>query len=68
MSTTVIKAEGLGKSYRISHQGRERYVALRDPAGYTGAIEVEIFNEDLWAMPGAEALSLCLDRFARHVT
>lgn len=26
----VIKVEGLGKSYRISHEERERYMALRD--------------------------------------
>lgn len=31
MSDVVIKAEGLGKSYQIGHQGqRERYTALRD--------------------------------------
>jgi lipopolysaccharide transport system ATP-binding protein len=30
MSNVVIKAEGLGKSYKISHQHRERYVTLRD--------------------------------------
>ena len=30
MSGVVIKSEGLGKSYKISHQRRERYVALRD--------------------------------------
>ena len=30
MSDTVIKVEGLSKSYTISHKGNERYVALRD--------------------------------------
>ncbi len=30
MSDVVIKSEELGKSYKISHQHRERYVALRD--------------------------------------
>lgn len=30
MNDVVIKAEGVGKSYRIQHQQRERYVALRD--------------------------------------
>jgi hypothetical protein len=39
-----------------------------DAAGYGGPIEVEIFNAELWAMPGADALSLCLERFAEHVT
>ncbi|MEV5703974.1 sugar phosphate isomerase/epimerase family protein [Actinoallomurus sp. NPDC052274] len=45
-----------------------RFRTAVDEAGYTGPIEVEIFNDDLWAMPGAEALSLCLARFAEHVT
>jgi len=30
MSATVIKVEGLSKSYTISHKSNERYVALRD--------------------------------------
>ena len=30
MSDTVIKAEGIGKRYRIRHQRPERYTALRD--------------------------------------
>jgi hypothetical protein len=31
MSDAIISVEGLGKKYRISHQGeRQRYVALRD--------------------------------------
>ena len=30
MSDIVIKAEGIGKSYLIGHQSRERYVAFRD--------------------------------------
>ncbi|MEW6107732.1 MAG: hypothetical protein AB1632_00985 [Nitrospirota bacterium] len=30
MSDSVIKVEGLSKSYTISHKSNERYVALRD--------------------------------------
>jgi sugar phosphate isomerase/epimerase len=45
-----------------------RFRAAVDAAGYTGPIEVEIFNAELWAMPGPDALSLCLKRFAEHVT
>jgi sugar phosphate isomerase/epimerase len=44
-----------------------RFREAVEATGYTGPIEVEIFNEDLWAMPGAEALSLTLSRFAEHV-
>jgi sugar phosphate isomerase/epimerase len=32
-------------------------------AGYTGPIEVEIFNDRLWQMPGVELLRLIKDRF-----
>jgi sugar phosphate isomerase/epimerase len=28
-----------------------------DEAGYTGPVEVEIFNDDLWSRPGAEVLA-----------
>jgi sugar phosphate isomerase/epimerase len=45
-----------------------RFAAAVDEAGYDGPIEVEIFNEELWAMPGAQALALCLERFTAHVS
>ena len=38
-----------------------------DGAGYAGPIEVEIFNEELWALPAAEALSLVAARYLAHV-
>ena len=34
-----------------------------DAAGYTGPIEVEIFNEELWAQPGEQVLAQLVDRF-----
>ncbi|MBI0296388.1 sugar phosphate isomerase/epimerase [Streptomyces sp. PRKS01-29] len=34
-----------------------------DAAGYTGPIEVEIFNPDLWARDGAEVLAEVADRY-----
>jgi sugar phosphate isomerase/epimerase len=36
-------------------------------AGYSGAIEVEIFNEELWRLPGSELLQLVKDRFLKVV-
>ena len=36
-------------------------------AGYMGPIEVEIFNERLWQMPGDELLRLVKDRFLAYV-
>ncbi|AKZ55824.1 hypothetical protein SAM23877_2775 [Streptomyces ambofaciens ATCC 23877] len=37
-----------------------------DAAGYTGAIEVELFNEVLWARDGREVLAETAARFAEH--
>ncbi|WP_461711544.1 sugar phosphate isomerase/epimerase family protein [Streptomyces sp. DSM 41013] len=37
-----------------------------EAAGYTGAIEVELFNEGLWARDGREALAETAARFAAH--
>ncbi|MET8326990.1 sugar phosphate isomerase/epimerase family protein [Streptomyces sp. NPDC005181] len=34
--------------------------------GFTGPIEVEIFNEDLWARDGAEVLAEVAARYAEH--
>lgn len=40
---------------------------LVDAAGYDGPIEVELFNEALWARDGAEVLAETADRYVRHV-
>lgn len=37
-----------------------------EAAGFDGPIEVEIFNEALWARDGAEALADVADRYVRH--
>ncbi|MGW4820456.1 sugar phosphate isomerase/epimerase family protein [Streptomyces sp. NPDC004227] len=42
----------------------KRYV---EAAGYTGAIEVELFNEELWTRDGREVLAETADRFVEHV-
>jgi sugar phosphate isomerase/epimerase len=34
-----------------------------DSAGYTGPIEVEIFNQQIWDMPGDEVLALMKERY-----
>ena len=36
-------------------------------AGYRGSIEVEIFNESIWAMPLDDLVCLTRDRFVEHV-
>jgi sugar phosphate isomerase/epimerase len=38
-----------------------------DAAGYSGAIEVEIFNRALWETPGDEVLELMCARYLEHV-
>ncbi|MFF4898513.1 sugar phosphate isomerase/epimerase family protein [Streptomyces sp. NPDC001068] len=38
-----------------------------EAAGYTGAIEVELFNEGLWARDGREVLAETVNRFTEHV-
>ncbi|HLS75148.1 MAG TPA: hypothetical protein VK046_15390, partial [Actinomycetaceae bacterium] len=41
-----------------------RWVAA---AGYTGDVEVEIFNQDIWDHPGDEIVSTIAERYARLV-
>ena len=36
-------------------------------AGYTGDVEVEIFNEDVWATPADEAAQIVAARFEELV-
>jgi sugar phosphate isomerase/epimerase len=38
-----------------------------EAAGYTGAIEVELFNDVLWARDGQEVLTQTAERFVAHV-
>ncbi|SFS74415.1 sugar phosphate isomerase/epimerase [Paenibacillus sp. BC26] len=38
-----------------------------DSAGYTGPIEVEIFNRSIWDAPGDEVLALMKERYTQHV-
>ncbi|MFE1030552.1 sugar phosphate isomerase/epimerase family protein [Streptomyces sp. NPDC058807] len=38
-----------------------------EAAGYTGAIEVELFSDGLWARDGREVLAETAQRFAAHV-
>jgi sugar phosphate isomerase/epimerase len=38
-----------------------------EEAGYTGPIEVEIFQRELWEMPGDEILKLMCARYLEHI-
>jgi sugar phosphate isomerase/epimerase len=44
-----------------------KLVAAINRAGYQGAIEVEIFNDQLWALPGDTALALIKTRFSEFI-
>lgn len=44
-----------------------RLRAAVDAAGYSGPIEVEIFNRELWEMPGDELLQLMCRRYEEHI-
>lgn len=44
-----------------------RIKAAVDEAGYDGPIEVELFNDELWARPGAEVFAETVKAYAEHV-
>jgi sugar phosphate isomerase/epimerase len=44
-----------------------KLVAAITRAGYQGPIEVEIFNEQLWSLPGDKALNLIQERFTQFI-
>ncbi|WTQ12974.1 sugar phosphate isomerase/epimerase [Streptomyces sp. NBC_00228] len=43
------------------------WLSYVEAAGYTGSIEVELFNDGLWARDGREVLAETAARFAEHV-
>jgi sugar phosphate isomerase/epimerase len=45
----------------------ERIRSAVDRAGYAGAIEVEIFNQEIWDQPGDQVLDLMKRRFLECV-
>lgn len=44
-----------------------RFVAAVDAAGYQGAVEVEVFDEELWTRPGPEILAATVQSYREHV-
>ena len=41
--------------------------ACVEAAGYTGPIEVEVFNAELWQRPGAQVLAETIEAYRRYV-
>lgn len=60
----VLLGRGLPGDGCIDLRGMRRLV---DAAGYTGDIEVEVFNADVWAADGEETLHDLLRRHIEHV-
>ncbi|HLU30846.1 MAG TPA: sugar phosphate isomerase/epimerase family protein [Acidimicrobiia bacterium] len=44
-----------------------RFTQAVTAAGYTGPVEVEIFNDEVWNTPGAEVVATMIDRYDRLV-
>jgi sugar phosphate isomerase/epimerase len=44
-----------------------RFVSAMDAAGYTGPIEVEVFNADLWSRSGPDILRATIAAYLEHV-
>lgn len=64
LPTGVLNGRGqLGDGAVDLREWRERV----DAAGYGGPIEVELFNEGLWARDGVEVLRETVGRYAEHV-
>lgn len=59
----VLLGRGLLGDGSVDFRAFRRHV---EAAGFVGPIEVEIFNEALWARDGAEALADVADRYVRH--
>jgi sugar phosphate isomerase/epimerase len=60
----VLLGRGLPGAGRIELR---RFAQAVDAAGYTGPVEVEVFNADLWARPGAEILREAVAAYLEHV-
>jgi sugar phosphate isomerase/epimerase len=44
-----------------------RFVAATDAAGWSGPIEVEVFDAQLWTRPGPEILAATIEAYRTHV-
>lgn len=45
-----------------------RFTSAVEATGYDGPVEVEIFNEEVWASPGDEVVALSVERYERLVS
>lgn len=59
-----LMCRGLPGDGPVDHRHLRRCV---EAAGYTGPIEVEVFNQDLWSSPGPDVLAATIESYRRHV-
>jgi len=64
LAANTLNSRGMMGDGYIDFPTITRWVAA---AGYTGDIEVEIFNEEIWAQPGEVTLATMADRYAELV-
>lgn len=44
------------------------WMSIVDDAGYVGPVEVEVFNEEVWARPGADVLAQAIASYRAVVS
>jgi sugar phosphate isomerase/epimerase len=62
--TDPLLARALPGEGPVDHRGLRSRV---EAAGYRGPIEVEVFNAELWSLPGEVALRKVIESYRRHV-
>ena len=63
-SRCVLLGRGLPGAGCVEHR---RFREAVDAAGYTGPVEVEVFDEALWSRPPREVLNEALKGYLSHV-
>ena len=64
LAADVLLARGMMGDGQIALRSLRRAV---DAAGYTGDIEVEIFNQEIWDRDGDAVLATVVERYLGHV-
>ena len=64
LPSDALLARGMMGDGHIDFESLTRAVAA---AGYTGDVEVEIFNADVWAAPGRDVVATCARRYVELV-
>jgi sugar phosphate isomerase/epimerase len=63
-NTNVLVDRGMMGDGVVNNRELREWV---DAEGYTGPIEVEIFNEEIWSRDGDDVLAQMMERYVQHV-